>query len=86
MLILSIFSFFSGGIQSEQWKHQSNIGTFVIYIFLVSLNVKTNANPKIIILMSENIGQFSLEYFDALYYHQISKYSRENLVSFVQHF
>ena len=34
---------------------------------------KTNANPKINILMSENIGQgrqnFSLEYFDALYYH-----------------
>ena len=62
MLILSIFSFFSGGIQSEQWKHQSNIGTFVIYIFLVSLNVKTNANPKINILMSENIGQRRLNF------------------------
>ena len=62
MLVLSIFSFFSGDIQSEQLKHQSNIGTFVIYIFLVSLNVRTNANPKINILMSENIGQRRLNF------------------------
>ena len=34
---------------------------------------KINANPKINILMSKNIEQkrqnFSVEYFDALYYH-----------------
>ena len=39
-----------------------------------NLNIyKANANPKINIPMSENIGQrrqkFSLEHFDALYYH-----------------
>ena len=39
----------------------------------MSNKYKTNANLKINILTSENVGQrrqyFSLEYFDALYYH-----------------
>ena len=49
---------------------------------------KTNANPKINNLMSENIGQrrqkFSLEYFDALYYHQ--NIPEKIFVSFVRYF
>ena len=55
---------------------------------------KTNANPKINILMSEIIGQrklnFSLEYFDALFYdHFQIKYRNipeKNLVFFVRYF
>ena len=54
---------------------------------------KTNANPKINSLMSEIIGQrklnFSLEYFDALFYHHFQiKYRNipeKNLVFFVRY-
>ena len=48
---------------------------------------ETNANPKINILVSENIKQrwvnFSLEYFDALWWQcKVSKYSREKFSLF----
>ena len=58
---------------------------------------KTNANPKINILMSENIRQrrlnVSLEYFDALYYHHFrpdnirhQNIPQNDLLFFVRHF
>ena len=45
----------------------------LVYFGNMFCSYKTNANPKINILILENIGQrrlnFSVEYFDALFYH-----------------